>query len=145
MANKKIFLRLVQPANEDADLQVVARFLPEISSICSNKTRAGALHLLANSPETLHSMKVEELAFKLGVRPRILIYHLERLKNWKLIDVKKSHKYGRGEKRSIWGLDLRYPNWILECYRTIRLHFFSERELGEITNRNKSFRTTNPR
>jgi hypothetical protein len=137
---QKIFLKLIQPVNEDADLATMNQFLPELSIICNNKTRAGILHLLINSPKTLHSMKVEELAFRLGTRPRVIIFHLERMKNWKLLEVKKNQKYGNKERRSIWGIDLRYPNWILECYKTIRTHFFTEDELNEITNQNKSFR-----
>jgi hypothetical protein len=85
-------------------------------------------------------MRVEDLAFKLGIRPRVLIYHLEKMEGWKLLEVKKSQKYGNKERRSIWGLDLRYPNWVLECYKTIRTHFFTEDELNQITNKNKSFR-----
>ena len=136
----KISLKLVGPVNEDADLAVINQFLPEISVICSNKIRAGVLHLLIISPNTLHSMRVEDLAFKLGIRPRVLIFHLEKMKEWKLLDVKKSQKYGNKERRSIWGLDLRYPNWILECYKNVRTHFFTEDELSQITNKNKSFR-----
>jgi hypothetical protein len=136
----KAYLKLTKPINEDADLAVMEQFLPEIRIICSNKIRAGILHLLINSPNTLHSMRVEDLAFKLGIRPRVLIYHLEKMEGWKLLEVKKSQKYGNKERRSIWGLDLRYPNWVLECYKTIRTHFFTEDELNQITNKNKSFR-----
>jgi len=85
-------------------------------------------------------MKVENLCFKLGIRQSVCIHHLEKLNEWKLIEVKKNQKYGKKTRRSIWGLDLRYPNWILECYKNIRTHFFSEKELDKITNINKSLR-----
>jgi len=138
----KAFLRVMQPVNSDADEQVLIQFLPEISSICSNKIRAGILHLLINSPETMHSTQVEELSFKLGVRQSVCIYHLEKLNEWKLVEVKKNQKYGDKNRRSIWGLDLRYPNWILECYKNIRSFFFTEKELIEITSRNKNLRNS---
>ncbi|MFH8121125.1 MAG: winged helix-turn-helix domain-containing protein, partial [Candidatus Aenigmatarchaeota archaeon] len=113
---------------------------PEIRVICNNKIRAGILHLLINSPESLHAMQVEELCFKLGIKPSVCIHHLEKLADWKLVEVRKSRKYGEKSRRSIWGLNLKYPNWILECYRNIRNYFFTEKELEEITSKNKAFR-----
>lgn len=139
-----MFLRVLEPVNREADMQILTQFLPEISSICSNKIRAGILHLLISSPETMHSMQVEELSFKLGIRQSVCIHHLEKLNKWKLIEVKKSQKYGNKSRRSIWGLDLRHPNWILECYKAIRSFFFTEKELIEITTKNKSFRNSLP-
>jgi len=133
-------LRILQPVVKEYDLQIMAKFLPEISAICSNKFRAGILHLLINSPETMHSKKVEELSFSLGIRPTITIHHLERLEQWKLLEVKKNQKFGQKERRSIWGLDLKYPNWILECYKTIRTQFFTEKQLNDITQKNRSAR-----
>lgn len=136
----KSFLRILQPVNEDADLQVLTQFLPEVRHICSNKTRAGILHLMINCPESIHSMQVEELSFKIGVRQSVCLHHLEKLNEWKLIEVKKCSRHGSKSRRSIWGLDLRYPSWILECYKNIRSYFFTEQELEEITSKNISFR-----
>ncbi len=136
----KISLRLIKSVDYETDIDVLTRFIPEIEMICSNKTRAGILHLLVNSPESLHSMKVENICFKLGIRQAVCVHHLERLSEWKLIEVKKYQKYGNKTRRSIWGLDLKHPNWILECYKRIRAHFFSEKELDQITNINKSLR-----
>jgi DNA-binding transcriptional ArsR family regulator len=130
----------MKSVDEENDFDVLTRFIPEIGMICSNKIRAAILHLLINTPETMHSMKVEDLCFKLGIRQSVCIHHLERLTDWKLIEVKKHQKYGNRTRRSIWGLDLNHPNWILECYRNIRSHFFSEKELNNITNINKSLR-----
>ncbi len=135
----QIFLRVSQADKED-DLQIINQFLPEIRSICSNKTRSGIMHLLIKCPETMHSMKVEELSFRLGIRQSICIHHLEKLNEWKLLEVKKTQKYGNKSRRSIWGLNLRYPNWIMECYKNIRSYFFSEKELEELTSKNKGFR-----
>ena len=136
----KVSLRIIKPVNKDADIDIISRFMPEIGTICSNQTRAGILHLLVNSPETMHSMKVEGLCFKLGIRQSVCIHHLEKLNEWRLIDVKKHQRYGNKTRRSIWGLDLRYPNWVLECYKNVRSHFFSEKELNKVTNINKNLR-----
>jgi DNA-binding transcriptional ArsR family regulator len=136
----KISLRLVEPLDEKTDFNILARFMPEIGIICSNKVRAGVLHLLVNSPQTMHSMKVEEMCFKLGIRQSVAIHHLERLEEWRLVEIKKHQTYGNKTRRSIWGLDLRYPNWVSECYKSIRSHFFTEKELEKITTINKSLR-----
>ena len=136
----KISLRLVEPLDEANDISVLMRFMPEVGTICSNKTRAGIIHLLVNSPQTMHSMKVENICFKLGIRQSVAIHHLEKLEEWKLVEVKKNQSYGNKTRRSIWGLDLRYPNWISECYKSVRSHFFSEKQLEKITNINKSLR-----
>ncbi|MEM2180915.1 MAG: hypothetical protein QXP32_08910, partial [Nitrososphaeria archaeon] len=56
--------------------------------------------------------------------------------------VRKSQKYGEKSRRSIWGLNLKYPSWILECYRNIRSYFFTENELEEIVSKNKNFRNS---
>ena len=133
-------LRIIRPVDEEANVDILIRFMPEIEMICSNQTRAGIIHLLMSSPESLHSMKVEDICFKLGIRQSVCVHHLEKLNEWKLIEVKKYQKYGNKIRRSIWGLDLRYPNWVLECYKRIRAHFFSEKELDQITNVNKSLR-----
>lgn len=115
------FLRLFeQPVDKEIEREVIQTFLPETVEILKNPIRAGIVHMLVNSPNTGHSMKVEQLAYKLGTYHRIIIYHLERLQNWKLVTVKKSSSYGNKTKRSIWGLDLKYPNWILEVYSTIK-------------------------
>ena len=140
MPYRNVYLRLVEPVNEKIDFYITTKFLPELRSICSNRIRASIMHLLIKSADTLHSMQVEELAFKIGVRPRIIIYHLEKLKECKLVDVKKNQKYGNKQRRSVWGLDLNHPNWIAECYSAVNTYFFDEKELKKLTNRNKSFR-----
>jgi DNA-binding transcriptional ArsR family regulator len=136
----KLHLKIIRPVDNEANIDVVSRFMPEIGIIGSNQIRAGIMHLLINSPETMHSMKVEEICFKMGIRQSICIHHLERLLDWKLVEIKKNQRYGKRTRRSIWGLDLRYPDWILECYKSIRNHFFSEKDLYQITNINKSLR-----
>ncbi|MFH0928900.1 MAG: winged helix-turn-helix domain-containing protein [Candidatus Aenigmatarchaeota archaeon] len=136
----KISLRLIEPIDENNDVDIIARFMPEIGSICSNQTRAGIIHLMINTPQTMHSLKVEEICFKLGIRQSVAIHHLERLEDWKLVEVKKNQSYGNRTRRSIWGLNLKHPTWISECYKSVRAHFFSENELDSVTNVNKSLR-----
>jgi hypothetical protein len=136
----KISLRIIKPVDKDADVDIITRFMPEIGTICSNKIRSGIIHLLINSPRSMHSMKVEGLCFKLGIRQSVCIHHLEKLSEWRLVEVKKYQKYGKKTRRTIWGLNLNYPNWILECYKSIRSHFFSEKQLDKITNIDKSLR-----
>ena len=136
----KFSLRLVQKINKESEVLILSQFLPEINEICSNKIRAGILYLLISCPETMHSMRVEDLCFRLGIRPTVCIYHLEKLKECNLVEVKKNQKYGRKTRRSIWGLNLKYPSWIQECYKMTRSYFFSEKELFKLINVNKSFR-----
>lgn len=85
-----------------------------LGSTLSNGTRASILHLLASSPDTLYSMQVQELASILEMSPRMVIYHLEKLKASGLVDVKKARKYGLKERRSIWGLDARKAGQVCE-------------------------------
>ena len=136
----RISLRVIEKVDRETEISSLSQFLPEVNTICSNKIRAGILHLLISCPETMHSMKVEDLCFRLGIRPTICIHHLERLNGWKLIEVKKNQKYGARTRRSIWGLNLKNPNWILECYKIIRSYFFTEKDLDKLVNNNKSFR-----
>jgi DNA-binding transcriptional ArsR family regulator len=84
-----------------------ARHVLRMGSVLSNGTRASILQALAGSPDTLCSMQVEELSSRIGTSPRVVIYHLEKLRACGLVEVKKSRKYGRKERRSIWGLDAR--------------------------------------
>ena len=137
---EKISLKIIKPVDEEANADIISSFMPEIGLICSNQIRAGILHLLVKSPQTMHSRKVEEICFKLGIRPSVCVYHLERLMDCKLVEIKKNQRYGKKTRRSIWGLNLRYPEWILECYKSVKTHFFSEKELDQITNVNKSLR-----
>ncbi len=140
MPHRSLYLRLHEPFNKDMDVYVTKKFLPETGIICSNKVRACILHLLVNSDDTLHSMQVESIASKTGTSQRVIIYHLEKLMEWGLVTVKKNKKHGSKERRVIWGLNLKHPGWVSECYNVIRNHFFDEDELKELTKRNKNSR-----
>lgn len=137
MPHRSLYLRLPEPFNKDMDLHITRELLPETSIICSNRVRACILHLLVNSGDTLHSMQVEKLASKIGTSPRVVIYHLEKLKGWGLVEVVKTKRHGSKNRRTIWGLNLKHPGWISECYNVVRNHFFEEKELKELTKEGK--------
>jgi DNA-binding transcriptional ArsR family regulator len=125
--------------NNDEDF-IVASLRPEFNYICSNPTRACILHLLVRSRDSNHSMRVEEIAQRMGKRHSIIIYHLEQLFKWKVVDVVKMVKYGDGAKRSLWGLNLTYPNLVRELYsRTLKL-FFTYEELEKMCSVNTNVR-----
>ncbi len=133
-------LRIIKkPVDEEAEKKVIESFLPDMIEICSNHIRAGIIHLLVNSPATGHSLKVEDMAYRLGTYHRVVLHHLERLKKWDIVEVKRLKTYGKKTRRSVWGLNLKYPNWIFEVYNSIK-NGFSERELKMLVSRNKSLR-----
>lgn len=141
----EISLRLIKkPVDEEMEKRVIENFLPDMIEICSNPIRAGIIHLLLKSPTTGHSLKVEDIAFRLGTYHRIILHHLERLKKWEIVEVRRLKNYGKKTKRSVWGLNLKYPNWIFEVYNSIKSGF-SETELKRICSRNISMRNVNIR
>ena len=113
---------------------------PELNYICSNPVRASIIHMLVNNKDLGHTMQVEEIARRLGKRHSIIIYHLERLFSWKILRIVKSVKYGNTEKRTIWGLNLEYPNLMREVYSHILKLFFTQQELNEMCSINKNVR-----
>ena len=136
----KLSLRIIDNhVDEDAEKRVIQNFLPDIIEISSNPIRAGIIYALAKTPATGHSMKVEDMAFRLGKYHRIVLHHLERLEKWELVEVKRTKAYGRKTKRSVWGLNLKYPNWIFEVYHSVKSGF-SDRELETLCNTNRSMR-----
>jgi DNA-binding transcriptional ArsR family regulator len=137
---KELSLRLIKkPVDEETEKKVIENFLPDIIEICSNPVRACIIHLLIKSQSTGHSLKVEDMAFRLGTYHRIVLHHLERLKKWELVEVRRLKSYGKKSKRSVWGLNLRYPNWIFEVYTSIK-NGFTETELKKMCGRNISMR-----
>jgi hypothetical protein len=114
---------------------------PELNYICANPIRACIIHLLVKNKDLNHTIRVEELAQKLGRRHSVIIYHLERLKDWKIVKVIKAVQYGDdGQKRSIWGLNLDYPNLVREVYSRIVKVFFTEKELDSMSSVNRNVR-----
>jgi hypothetical protein len=85
-------------------------------------------------------MRVEDIAYKLGKRHSVIIYHLEQLKRWKLVETIKTFNYGEKQRRVIWGLNLKYPNLIKEVYSYALKFFFTAEELEELCNANNNQR-----
>jgi DNA-binding transcriptional ArsR family regulator len=70
--------------------------------VCSNMNRVCILHLLRKSPK--QEMQAEEMAYRLGLSHRTVLYHLDVLHDYELVEVRKFRKRGMKLMRSIWGL-----------------------------------------
>lgn len=128
-------LKLVDKPDYKKENLVIEKFSTKLDFICSNQYRAGIICLLTNSLPTNHSMKVEKLAYRLGIAHTTCIYHLELLKKYKLVTVREF----RGKKRSVWGLYTKYPNWVKKVYHYVS-ELFTASELKRICSQNKSHR-----
>jgi DNA-binding transcriptional ArsR family regulator len=119
---------------------VIYSLRPEFNRICYNSIRASIIHLLIKAKDLNHSLSVEDIAYRLGKRHSVIIHHLEKLLNWKIVDVAKALKYGNKERRSIWGLNLKYPNLIQAIYSHMLKTFYTLNELDKMCNINKDAR-----
>ena len=137
----QVLLNANHSAEEDVEFRIIQMLRPEFNYICSNSVRACILHLLIKSRELNHTIQVEEIANKIGKRHSLVIYHLEQMKGWNLVDVVKSYKYGNKNKRSIWGLNLKYPNLIALLYGHVIKIFYTQRELEKLCNVNRNERS----
>ena len=126
--------------SNDEEKDLVQAIRPELNNICSNPIRACILHLLIKAKSLNYSLNVEEIATAIGKRHSIVIHHLEKLKKCSLVDVVKSRKYGDKEKRSIWGLNLRFQNLISITYNHILKTFFTQNELEKMCSINNNVR-----
>lgn len=124
----------------ESEESLILNIRPEFNRICYNSIRASIIHLLIKSKELNHSLSVEDISHKLGRRHSVIIHHLEKLMDWKIVSIAKSYKYGRKQKRSIWGLNLKYPNLIKNVYSHLLKTFYTVNELEELCNVNKSVR-----
>ena len=70
--------------------------------VCSNLNRVCMLYLLRKSPN--QEMQAEEMAFRLGLSHRTILYHLDVLHDYELVEVRKYRKRGERMMRSVWGL-----------------------------------------
>ena len=136
----KLILSSDNAVEEDIEEKIIDMMRPEFNFICSNPVRASILHLLVNNADVNHTMRVEDMAHRIGKRHSIVIYHLEQLAEWKLVEVVKNNIYGSKEKRSIWGLNLKYPNLIREIYTRILKIFFTQNDLEKMCNINRNAR-----
>jgi DNA-binding transcriptional ArsR family regulator len=133
----KILLNQEGAENEDS---VLYSTRPEFNRICYNPIRASIIHLLIKSKDLNHALSVEEIANKIGKRHSVVIHHLEKLMEWKVVDVVRSYKYGDKQKRSIWGLNLKYPNLIQNIYSHMIKTFYNVNELDRMCCINKNVR-----
>jgi len=124
----------------DNEESILYSLRPEFNIICYNPIRASIIHLLIKSKNLNHSLSVEDIANKLGKRHSVIIHHLEKLMYWKIVNVVKTFKYGKKERRRIWGLDLKYPNLIQEIYSHMLRTFYTVNELDGMCNVNKNVR-----
>ncbi len=70
--------------------------------VCSNLNRVSILHLLRNSDNK--EMQAERMAYRLGLSHRTVLYHLDILHDYELVEVRKFRKRGAKMMRSVWGL-----------------------------------------
>lgn len=113
---------------------------PELNIVCSNPIRASIVHMLMKNKDLNYTMQVEEISKKIGKRHSVVIYHLERLKAWKVVKVVKSIDCGEYQKRSIWGLNLEYPSLVKEVYGRILKLYYTQKELDNKCTVNKNLR-----
>jgi len=136
----KLIINSANAVEEDIEEKIIDMMRPEFNFICSNPVRASILHLLVNSADVNHTMQVEYIAHRIGKRHSLVTYHLEQLAEWKLVEVVKNNRYGSKVKRSIWGLNLKYPNLIREIYTRILKIFFTQNDLEKMCNINRNAR-----
>ena len=132
--------RSVGPAEEKVEDFIISTLRPELNYICANPIRACIIHMLVKNKDLNHTIQVEEIARRLGKRHSVIIYHLEQLNKWKIVEFVKSVKYGTSIKRSLWGLNLAYPNLVREIYSRILKIFYTHNELEKMCSVNKNVR-----
>lgn len=76
-----------------------------VDKVIKNKHRVGILYLLAEHK----ILAPHKLAYKLGVYPRSVMYHLNKLLGWKLVKVHSKDERGYREK---FRLNEEFPNWV---------------------------------
>jgi len=134
----RILLETLDAADNEESMTFNLR--PEFNRICYNPIRASIIHLLVKAKDLNHALSVEEISHKLGKRHSVIIHHLEKLSYWKIIDVVKSFKHGSKSRRSIWGLNLKYPNLIQSVYSHMLKTFYTSSELDKMCCINKNTR-----
>lgn len=146
--NKYVYILLIIRMNKILNVQEIAdneesmlySLRPEFNIICYNSTRASIIHLLVKSKDLNHALSVEDMAQRLGKRHSVIIHHLEKLMEWKIVDVVRTFKHGGKERRSIWGLNLKYPNIVQNVYSHMLKTFYTVNELERMCSINRSVR-----
>jgi len=72
--------------------------------VASNINRVAILHILRNCPR--REMQAEKLAQMVGVSHRTVLYHLDILEDYELVQVRGFRKKGQKMLRSVWGLNI---------------------------------------
>ena len=125
---------------DETEESIIFNLRPDLNRICYNSVRASIIHLLVKTKELNHSLSVEEISHRLGKRHSVIIHHLEKLMDWNIVNIVRSYRYGRKRKRSIWGLNLKYPNLIQNVYTHMLKTFYTVNELDELCTVNKRVR-----
>lgn len=73
------------------------------SIVCGNINRVAILHLLKCSEG--NEMQAEMMAYRLGLSHRTVLYHLDILHDYELVEVRKFIRRGDKMFRSVWGLN----------------------------------------
>ena len=85
--------------------------------ICQNSNRLGILYLLKDSPK--NQMQAERIARLLGISHRTVLYHLEILFDYELVEVREFKKKGTRMMRSIWGLSTKNKTNVKKVFSKI--------------------------
>ena len=133
----KVLFSAQEAENEESILFIIR---PEFNRIAYNPIRASIIHLLVKSKDLNHALPVEEISHKLGKRHSVVIHHLEKLSSWKIVNVVKTSKHGSKHRRSIWGLNLKYPNLVQNIYMHMLKTFYTSSELDKMCCINKNIR-----
>ncbi len=88
--------------------------------VASNINRVAILHLLRSCPK--REMQAEKLAQMIGVSHRTVLYHLDVLENYELVQVRGFRKKGQKMLRSVWGLKIENGN-LEKVFRNIEKKF----------------------
>ncbi len=107
------------------------------SIICSNQNRVGILYLLKTTPG--NEMQAEKIAYCLGISHRTVLYHLDILREYELVEVRGFRKKGTKLMRSIWGLNSKNTVDTKKVFTRIKNKFDSG-ELKVIINGKKNCR-----
>ncbi|MCD6591214.1 MAG: winged helix-turn-helix transcriptional regulator [Candidatus Aenigmarchaeota archaeon] len=97
--------------------------------VASNINRVLILHILKNSPG--NQMQTEKIANALGISHRTALYHLDILKDYELVEVRKFRKKGESLLRSVWGLNSENMERVNKIFAKIKKKFKAE-ELKDI-------------
>ena len=105
--------------------------------VCSNINRAALVYLLNRLPKK--ELQAEKLSVRLGLSHRTVLYHLNVLEGFGMVEVRKHRKFGNKLVRSVWGLAEQKHNQ--EIFKKIEEEFGTS-ELEKLVNKNSNGRKT---